>query len=102
MKAARRDNAETDIVKVLRAAGYCVKHMPIGAGFDLVVWRPGYDWSNPTRNEVVRMSAKLFLFEVKDPAKRNQLTPEERKLQDQGCPIVVVCTPEEALKACGG
>lgn len=95
-RAGKRDANEPAIVKALRAAGYGVKYMPIGAGFDLVVWS---DWA-PANPHMPNPG--VWLLEVKDPAKRNQLTPEEQKLQDQGCPIHIVCTPEEALRVCGG
>lgn len=92
MRAGKRDTVEGAIVFKLRDKGFGVKYMPIGAGFDLLVWNIFLD---PKEKNV-------WLLEVKDPTRRRQLTRDEIRLHDQGCPIHVVCTPEEAYAVCGG
>lgn len=91
-RASNIDTNQPLIVKALRAVGATVEHLhSVGKGCpDLLV---GY-------------RRQSFLLEVKDPAK----PPSHRSLNEaqvtwhrlwNGLPVVVVLTPEEALKAIG-
>ena len=91
-RAARIDANQDAIVSALRAAGASVQSLAaVGQGVpDLVVGIRGED----------------FFLECKDGAKRpsaRALTPDQRKWIDawRGRPVVVVNSPDEALRAVG-
>ena len=83
--AYKRDTNHPEIVAVLKAAGFCVVDCAhVGLGFpDLLVSSP----------------SDLRLMEVKLPGE--PLTPHEQSFHDRwgGKPILIVHSPEEALKA---
>lgn len=93
-RKARVDANQSQVVKTLRAAGCWVLDLSrVGEGCpDLLVHGPAFPWP-------------LVLMEVKDESQ----PPSKRKLTEAqirfhaGCygPLVVVKSPEEALRAVG-
>jgi len=82
---ARRDANESEIVEALQWQGALVTRLN-GAGVpDLLCG----------------MGGRLFLLEVKNPATRWRLTPEESAWHAawEGYPVAVVQTPQEAIDA---
>lgn len=78
--AAKRDGNETEIAKALRKAGCLVKFQ---TDYDLLVYRGG----------------RLYMLEVK--TKSGRLTASQRKLLDEGWPLQIVRSEDEALEAVG-
>ena len=83
-RAAKRDSNESAIVEALRDAGYLVSEG--GWICDLIVYDPNED--------------RTHLLEVKGP--KGRLTPLQDKAIEQGWPIRVVRSVEEAFEAIGG
>lgn len=79
-RAAKRDGNENEIAKALRNAGYLVKFQK---DYDLLVSRPG--WKH------------CYLIEVKN--KHGRLTPSQQKMLEEGWPLNVVWSGEEAFEA---
>jgi len=84
-RAAKRDMNESAIVEALRDAGYLVSEG--GWICDLIV----YDPNN---------GGRLFLLEVKAP--KGRLTPLQEGAIEQGWPIKVVRSVEDAFNALDG
>jgi Holliday junction resolvase len=91
-RAAKVDATQEDIVAALRKAGASVLSLaPIGGGCpDILACKDGRAW----------------LFEAKNP-ERSKKRRGPNSLQEEwhqrwsGCPVLVVLTPEQALRAIG-
>lgn len=79
-RAAKRDGNEMSIASALREAGYLVKFQN---DYDLLVSRAG--WRH------------CYLIEVK--SKNGRLTSSQRKMIEEGWPLNVVWSGEEAFEA---
>jgi hypothetical protein len=83
-RAARRDGNEPEIVRALEDIGVRVRRVSAGGVPDLLCW---------TRAEGYRV------LEVKTETGR--LTPAQRVFREQGFPVLVVRSVEDALRAYG-
>ena len=80
--APKRDGNERDIVKALEAVGCRVERLE---AIDLLAMRSGV----------------LYLLEIKTPESRRRLTTRQRRMIEEGWPIAICTSPEEALHAVG-
>jgi Holliday junction resolvase len=78
----KRDGNERDIVKALEAVGCRVERLD---AIDLLALRSGV----------------VYLLEIKTPESRRRLTTRQRRMIEEGWPIVICTSAEEALNAVG-
>lgn len=99
--AARRDSTEGAIVDALERAG--CKVWVVGGAIDLCVWTPKL-WVG-VEGMGFRDRGAIVLIDCKTNknkrGRRVRWTKTQRKMLDEGWPIVDAVTPEEALRACG-
>jgi hypothetical protein len=78
----KRDGNEQAIVRALEGVGCRIQRLE---AIDLLALR----------------QSQLYLLEIKTPTSRRRLTPRQRRLLDEGWPISVVTSIDEALSAVG-